>query len=340
MLNLKGDVGTVVTDSHIHFLPPSLLSSSGDSSGVYATFDAGGRQTLYLRGRPLDSVVRDFTRLEIVRRECLQMGVDSLVLSPWVSMLPLDASPGAAAQACRRHNLAMAEEVGVHSGVSGLAAIPMQDPDLAIDVMVEASALGLVGAEITPSLGHRFVGDPCYEDFWGEMARRSIPVFIHPSTRGLDMAVFANNYLWNTLGNPVETAIAGCQLVLSGLLERHSGLKVMLAHGGGAIQAVFGRVEHSFRVRREVSEVLGHPPMWSFRRLFYDSITHDDGQLMTLVGTVGESQVLFGTDHPFDMGSYQGHPERIRELLGPEKAYAVLSGNAERFFGRDGDLER
>ena len=50
-----------------------------------------------------------------------------------------------------------------------------------------------------------------------------------------------DHYLWNSVGNPVETTIAAAQLVTSGVLARHPGLTVVLAHGGGALLALRGQ---------------------------------------------------------------------------------------------------
>lgn len=321
------------TDCHIHFLPPELLSSEvGSKVGPSISYSQGEQYLVYQKGKPLDSVVRDFSRLEVIEGQSHQIGIEKLVLSPWVAMLPLDEDPASAAKICRRHNQAMATEVSKSKDVVGLAAIPMQDPELAISVLREALDLGLKGAEITPSCQGVFIGDPSLDDFWKEIELLGTTIAVHPSTRGLDMAVFSQRYLWNSLANPVETALAASQLVLNGQMERNLGLRILLAHGGGALISVMGRIDHSYKVRKEVFEVLSNPPLWSFQKFYYDTITHDELLLKSLVERVGASQVVLGTDHPFDMGQYQGQVEEIRSIFNPEDAEMILDGNAQKLF--------
>lgn len=321
------------TDSHIHIVPPDLLLKEvGAKGGPSISYKNGHQEAVFQKGNLVNSVVKDFTNLETIRGQSASIGIDRLVVSPWVAMIPLDEDPKTAADICRRHNYAMAKYVESESNVRGLATIPMQDPDLAIKVLREALGLGLVGAEITPSCQGRFMGDPSLSEFWQEVQTLGTAISVHPSTRGLDMAVFSQRYLWNSLANPLETALGASQMVLNGYLERLPDLKILLAHGGGVSLSVFGRIDHSYEVRPEASELLANPPSWSFRKFHYDSVTHDDLILQGLVSKVGPSQVLLGTDHPFDMGSYEGQVETIRSLFDPESAEMILDGNATRLF--------
>ncbi len=321
------------TDSHIHFVPPDLLSKEvGTKDGPSISYKDGHQHAVFQKGNLVNSVVKDFANLDVIKGQSASIGIDRLVLSPWVAMIPLDEDAKVAAEICRRHNYAMAKYVDDQSEVRGLATIPMQDPGLAIEVLREALDLGLVGAEITPSCQGKFMGDPSLSEFWEEVQILGTAISVHPSTRGLDMAVFSQRYLWNSLANPLETALGASQMVLNGYLERLPELKILLAHGGGVSHSVFGRIDHSYEVRFEVSELLSHPPSWSFRKFHYDSVTHDDLVLQGLVSRVGASQVLLGTDHPFDMGSYEGQVEKIRSLFDSESAEMILDGNATRLF--------
>ena len=68
-------------------------------------------------------------------------------------------------------------------------------------------------------------------------------------------------YLSNLLGNPYDTAIAACKLIIGGVMDRHPKLQVCLPHGGGALPILIGRVDHGYRVRQEVKKMnLPKPP--------------------------------------------------------------------------------
>lgn len=60
-------------------------------------------------------------------------------------------------------------------------------------------------------------------------------LFVHPTRHPAPMAVFDEHHLGNTVGNPIETASTAAHPVMSGMLERHPALKILLAHGGRAV---------------------------------------------------------------------------------------------------------
>jgi len=116
------------------------------------------------------------------------------------------------------------------------------------------------------------------------------------------------------------------------VLERHPGLKVLLAHGGGGLHAVRGRLRRAFAVRPEARSRSAAGPDASLRSFFYDSLTHDHELLAGLLAYAGADRVLLGSDRPFDMGTE--HPvDDIRALGQPDAEERVLGGNAERLLG-------
>jgi hypothetical protein len=114
-------------------------------------------------------------------------------------------------------------------------------------------------------------------------------------------SIMKEYYLRNLIGNPTETAIAGARLLFSGVLERFPGLRIILSHGGGSLPHISGRLRHGFAVRPEARE-RARDPLAQLGRLFYDTIVFDPLILRHLVAVVGASQVVLGTDYPFDMG--------------------------------------
>lgn len=108
-------------------------------------------------------------------------------------------------------------------------------------------------------------------------------------------------YLRNLVGNPVETALAGSRLIFGGVLERYPDLRIILSHGGGALPQLVGRLRHGYAARPE-AQLRVSDPVASLRRLYYDTIVFNPEPLRNLVATVGASQVVLGTDYPFDMG--------------------------------------
>jgi aminocarboxymuconate-semialdehyde decarboxylase len=113
------------------------------------------------------------------------------------------------------------------------------------------------------------------------------------------------------------------------VLDRYPGLAVLLAHGGGALPAVRGRLRRAFGVRPEAGAASPAGPDAILRRFYYDSLTHDPALLSELIGFAGPTQVVLGSDRPFDMGSDRPVDE-IKALGNREHEEFVLSGNAAR----------
>jgi aminocarboxymuconate-semialdehyde decarboxylase len=110
-------------------------------------------------------------------------------------------------------------------------------------------------------------------------------------------------------------------------------LRVLLAHGGGAILALGGMLRHAHSFQPQARSRLVESPEDSLRRFYYDTVVHDAGLLGALVETVGADRVLLGSDHPFDMGDLRPADSVRAAGLKPADEAAVLGGNASAILG-------
>ena len=223
----------------------------------------GGRTVVELGGREIRSMVDEMVDIETLLATQLARGVDGVVLCPFVPLLFADAEPDACLERCRIQNGALGSLVAADPGrISALGAVPLQDPELAAEELLALRAEGiLAGVEITASVRGAYVGDSRFEPFWEAASRSGMLVFIHPTTRAFEQPVFVRQYLWNTVGNPLETTIAAAQMTMSGLLERRPNLRVLLAHGGGALLAIRGRLEHAHGFQPDARAELLESPL-------------------------------------------------------------------------------
>ena len=274
-----------------------------------------GRQVVRFDGREVRSAVREFSDVARILEEQDRAGVDRIVLCPWVNLLGHETE---------RQNEALAAVVGER--VAALGTVSLDDPDALAELVRDGR---LAGVEVPASDGGDYLGHPRFRDFWAVAEETGALVFVHPTTRGFRDPVFDDHYLWNTVGNPFETTITAAHMVLAGVLDDHPKLKVVLAHGGGAVLALRGRLAH---------EQTFHPPgrdvRAALRRFHYDSVVHDVDVLRELVTFAGADRVLLGSDYPFDMGD-ERPAELVRTLaLPPEEEAAILGGNAEALLGQ------
>ncbi len=328
-----GPLGTV--DAHAHIVPGELLVGAEALDPSLAELrDVAGRRRLFTKGRELTSVVGEFVDPVRIAAEAAAGGIDHLLVSPWVQLLPVGLPP---AVARRRSELLNASLAGVVASdparFSAVGAVPIDYPSEAVATLRAARSAGLAGVELPASAGN-YLGDDALEPFWAAAEELEAVVFVHPATRGIALRALDDFYLWNTVGNPVETAVAGAHLALTGALERHPDLRVLLAHGGGALPGIRGRLRHGHAAVPSARGRLSGPIESSLARFYFDTVTHDVVQLRRLVEDFGADRVLLGSDRPFDMGD--PHPVgTVRRVgLGPAGEAAVLGANAARLLGR------
>ena len=335
----------MIVDVHAHIIVPEITRASGREAGRVpadppdawrpAVRRDGGAQVVEFGGRSIRSAVGEFVHVERMLQEAAAQGVERLVLSPWVNLLPDDLDPPAARRACRVQNDALAARCAAFPDrVAALGAVPLQDPVLAaaeLEHLMGERVLG--GVEVAASVAGAVIGDDLFLPFWETAEATAAVVLVHPTTRGFDLPVLQQHYLWNTVGNPLETAVAGAHLVMAGVLERFPGLRMVLAHGGGALLSLRGRLRKAHSFQPQARSRLTGTPDASLRRLYYDTVTHDTGLLRALVDYAGADHVLLGSDRPFDMGTSDPVGE-VRALgLDARAEGAVLGANAAALLG-------
>lgn len=325
-----------VLDAHAHIIVPEILRKSDPSDEWRPrVYRENGQQIVDFAGKPIKSAVREFVDIEAILTEQDASGVDRIVLAPWVSLLRYDADIETGLRTSRIYNEALARIAEAHPHrVSVLGAVPLQDSQLAAQELEAVMRLpGMGGVEIAASVQGEYLGDDRFHPFWEAAEALGALVFIHPTTRGFSLNAMNDYYLWNTVGNPLETTITAAHMVMAGVMEAHPKLNVLLAHGGGAILSLRGRLRHSHTFQPQAKSRLKGSPEDSLRRFYYDTVVHDPDLLRQLIDFAGVDHVLLGSDYPFDMGT--DHPAEIVCGLGlpPAAERAILGGNAARLLG-------
>ncbi|HKE69170.1 MAG TPA: amidohydrolase family protein [Nocardioidaceae bacterium] len=324
---------TRCVDVHCHVVVPELLRSvAPDESWRPAVWWDDDGQVIELGDRRLRSAVGEMVQVDAIVAAQAARGVDAVVLSPFVPVLYPDVEADECLRRCRITNAGLARMVRMHPGrVAAVGAVPMQDPELATAELRTLMAEGVLsGIEITASVRGVYLGDDRFEPVWQAAEETGALVFVHPTTSAFDEPVFRDYYLWNAVGNPMEITVTAAHLILSGTLERHPGLRLVLSHGGGAALALRGRLRHAHRAVAAAGTRLTESVETSLRRLHFDSVVHDPTLLSALVEFAGADRVLLGSDHPFDMGD----PDPVGSVRGlgldPESESLLLGGNADR----------
>lgn len=180
----------------------------------------------------------------------------------------------------------------------GLGSVPLGWPDAAEEARRALDDLGLAGLAIGSRGGGADLDDPRNDDLWALLSERQTFVFLHPS--GVpDGFRQTDYYLAQLAGYPMETALAVARLVFGRVLERFP-LNLCLAHGGGCLPAIRGRLDMGWD-RKDVAHTTPLRPSEYTDRLYYDTAVFSPTLLRRLIDDVGADHVLLGTDHPFEL---------------------------------------
>ncbi len=276
----------------------------------------------------------EFFNLEAKLEHMDRLEIDLTVLSiaPTLFFYWLEAE--AALEFSQLANEALAELASRSGGrLYGMATVPLQDPEAASAELRRAVLeLGLRGALIGTTMEDVPLDDRRFDPFFAAAEELGVALVLHPYYVGLS-ARFADYYLTNLIGNPLETAVAATRLILSGCLDRYPQLTFVLVHAGGFMPYQVGRLDHGFRVRPETRAEIESPPSDYLRRFFYDTITHASVPLKFLCELVGTDRVVLGTDIPFDMADTRFADYLSGFELDDPSRQAVDGGNAIGLFG-------
>lgn len=292
-----------------------------------ASVDHNNRVMLPVAGPPLTDLDRRLADMD-------RMGVDVQVLSPMPTQYYYWASRDLAAQIVLLQNEHISEACARHpERLVGLGGLALQHPDLAVQQLeVAVRLLGLRGFELSTQVNDLDLSHPSLEPVWARAVELGCLVFIHPMGCSLGERL-APAYLSNSVGQPVETAVALSHLIFGGVLDRHAGLKICAAHGGGYLPTYTGRADHAWQYRPD-ARTTAQPPSAYLRRIWFDSLVYSPAALRALINQVGASQVVVGTDYPFDMGHYDIHAlVSATPGLSADERSAILGGTVEKLLG-------
>jgi 2,3-dihydroxybenzoate decarboxylase len=227
---------------------------------------------------------------------------------------------------------------GSNGRFEGFAVLPTADPKAAADELERAvTKLGFKGAMVHGLTNGKWFDD---KEFWPifERARAlDVPLYIHPALpHPAVVDAYYRDYLKEfpalltaAWGFTVETATQGIRLVLSGVFDKHPGVKIILGHLGESLPFSLWRIDMALARDR------GGDRKSSFRDTFREhfwittSGNFSTPSLICCVLEMGVDRILFSVDYPF-----VPNPPGVRWMdhvpLGPEDRAKILSGNAKK----------
>ncbi len=281
-------------------------------------------------------------------------GIDISVISlanPWLDWVPASE----AAAAARGINDEVNAECEKFPGrLFAFAALPLSGgQSVIISEIARLKELKYMRGIIlgTTGLG-KGLDDPDLLPIFKALQDAKLPIFLHPHY-GLPSSVWGErssdygHVLPLALGFPLETTIAVTRMILSGVFEKVPELEMILAHSGGTLPFLAGRIEscieHDAHLKAEGKLGPKRKTVWEIlkKNVYLDAVVYSEVGLKAAIQASAEDRVMFGTDHPFfpplgeDGGkwaSVETNYAAIKAALGSDskEARGALGGNAVR----------
>jgi len=227
-----------------------------------------------------------------------------------------------------------------------LATLPTPDPEAAARELERCvTEHGLVGAQLVPLTGDRYLDDPAFRPVFEAAAALRVPLYLHP---GLPLpaarqSMYGGFDEWTGLilssggwGWHADTGLATLRLILSGTFDRHPDLQVVLGRWGEMLVPFADRAdilsEGNTGLERRVLEYITHNLNVSAGGM----LSHR--MLATALEVLGPDRVMYSDDDPYHgmKGDFAGIDEARRFVetspLAPADRAKLGHLNAERLF--------
>jgi len=161
---------------------------------------------------------------------------------------------------------------------------------------------------------------PCYGGCLGHFHL----ALVHHLLQLLDSVV-------QNLPGTFDTSLAVSRIIYDGFLDRFPNLKIIAAHGGGALPFLIGRLDQCFDNIPACRTKVRERPSHYARRIWADTVVFTDDALAMAVRVFGSDRVMYGSDYPHTIGDPIGCLARVDRLPDGVRD-RVRGGSAKRIF--------
>ena len=274
-----------------------------------------------------------------------QVGADMQVLVPDSDPYHYDVEPELATSVCQSYNNAVSRVLKKYPGrFLGLAVLPMQDPDRAVQELDRAvGELGLHAPVVCTNVDGRDLDEPEFWPVFAKIEELGVPLILHPSRSGKMLGIerLRRFHLHNTLGCLYEGAIAMTSLILGGVLDLFPRLRVALLETWcGYLPHLMDRLQAEYE--HGADKLIRKPP-YQYADQFWlcANVSMEKEELVHVVQRYGADRLIMGTDFPHGLGEGIGvtgagpisdYVEAIPGLTNEQKD-RILGLNAAELFG-------
>ena len=243
-----------------------------------------------------------------------QHGMEMMLLSLNAPAVQAISATQRAWDVARRANDFLAEQVARRPDrFQGLAALPMQDPDLAsrelercVKELKFKGALVNGFSQVDGVEGPVYYDLPQYWPFWGVLEALEVPFYLHPrNPLPQDARIYAGHpwLLGPTWAFNQETAVHALRLMCCGLFDKHPRIDVVLGHMGEGLPYMMWRIDHRNAWIKAAPRYPAKKKIADYFNANFYLTTSGNFRTQTLIDAileVGADRILFSTDWPFE----------------------------------------
>ena len=224
------------------------------------------------------------------------------------------------------------------------AVLPLPDVEGSLsEIEYVFGTLKADGVGVLTSYGDKWLGDSSFAPVFQDLNRRKATVFTHanvPSccTRG---GHGTHRYLVPGVDNNVieygtDTTRAIMSLLVINANELYPEIRFSFSHGGGTMPYLIERILGRTEIASLTDPSRPNARLKQLRGFYYDTANVNNVVAMTtLKQVVGASQIMFGTDFPYE-GAVKDRAADLRGCgaFSPAELEAIFSDNALRFMAQ------
>lgn len=323
-----------------HFASREFMSAAAN----LAVWPSDARELEIMRGPfSSESVIDRLSNLETRIADMDMSGTDTAVLSlNFPGAHPYE--PGAAASAlAATANDDLARVVKANpSRFAGLGCVAPQHPEHAADEVVRVmTALRLSGVMIYSHAHGVYLDDPSAEPILAAAEACRAPIYLHPRMpAGAMVGPFRDYGLIGAVwGHSADASTHALRLILSGVLDRHPKLAIVLGRLGEGLPWWMKRIDdrHAFAFAA-AGEMLGMtrleltPSEYMLRNFMLTTAGMPDHDALEFcLNRFGEDRIMFAIDYPYESSIVATEFLRSADLTVSQRA-KISHQNAERVF--------
>jgi len=300
-------------DWHAHHTAPEIADRIKELTGKRPHIDAYDSPDLSKRVKEMDEVGLD---LQLV---CQGAGV-------YADQLPADQ----ALAIVRQSNDILAQRIAPHQDrLIGVTALSLKNTDASVQEIERTVARGFRAVLLYPHVdGEMLVDLPVMDPIFAKISALNLPIFLHgagtagdPSLKRLEDGGAGVAYAVLSDGEVAECCL---RMIASGLFDRYPNLKIVIRSSGGGLPLLLHRFFWKHKgphgEQRYLDIFLEH--------FLIDCASSDARTLSFLIDTLGENNIVFGSDYCGGLGPLGNALAAIDKQPNPEHVKSFTEKNS------------